>query len=119
MSDQQQARRRVLRDEAFAATAQWDLPDLVGDSANQIELGLIARAEALRLIERDLITDEDHDGPRPAPWGTGPARQWWALTVLPAARAHTEAAWWVRRSPREALSWAIVLDPRGAGTQYR
>lgn len=109
-----QARRRVLRQEAFALTATWDLPDLEGESEGEIEVGLIARAEALRQVHRELVSDTAADGPRPAPWGTGPARQWWARTILPAAREHRDAAWWIRRSPREAVSWAIALDPGGA-----
>lgn len=114
MSAQQEARRRVLRDEAIAATTQWDLPDLDGDDA-EVELGLIARAEALRLIDRVLVAYEP-EGPRPAPWGTGPARQWWARVILPAAREHTTAAWWIRRTPRNARAWAVALDPRGAAS---
>ncbi len=116
MSDEKkrQARRRVLRREAFALTATWDLPDLEGETDSEIELGLIARAEALRLVERDLVADTEDGAPRRAPWGTGPARQWWARTALPAAREHRDASWWIRRSPREAVSWAIALDPGGA-----
>ncbi|GAB4097641.1 hypothetical protein GCM10028787_31160 [Brachybacterium horti] len=95
-------------------TARLDLPDLHGESGGEVEVGLIARAEALRLIESALVADDQGSGPRPAPWGTGPARQWWVRTVLPAAREHTGATWWIRRAPREALSWAIALDPRGA-----
>lgn len=116
MSDEKkrQARRRVLRREAFALTATWDLPDLEGETDSEIELGLIVRAEALRLVERDLVADTEDGAPRRAPWGTGPARQWWARTALPAAREHRDASWWIRRSPREAVSWAIALDPGGA-----
>lgn len=115
MSDaEQQARRRILRREAFALTAAWDLPDLEGESDGEVELGLIARAEALRVIDRELVADTEVEGPRPAPWGTGPARQWWARTILPSAREHQDASWWIRRSPREAVSWAIALDPGGA-----
>lgn len=111
---EQEARRRVLREAAWAAAAEWELPDLGGESDAEIEMGLIVRAEALRAIARELVTDTDELGLRPAPWGTGPARQWWARVVLPAAREHRTASWWVRRSPREAMSWAIVLDPAGA-----
>ena len=116
-AEQRQARRRVLRQEAFRLTATWDLPDLEGESDSEIELGLIARAEALRLVERELVADAEAGGPRSAPWGTGPARQWWARTVLPAAREHRDASWWIRRSPREAVSWAIALDPGGASRE--
>lgn len=115
-ADRQRARRRVLRDDAFAVSAQWDLPDLEGDSRAEVDLGMIVRAEALRLIDREFVADGE-DGPRAAPFGSGPARQWWARTVLPAAREHAGASWWIRRSPREALPWAIALDPGGASQE--
>lgn len=115
MTSSNQARRRVMREEAYAASARWELPDLEGESAGRVELGVIARAEALGAVFRELVADDPQVGPRAAPFGRAPALQWWELTVLPAARAHDDAGWWIRRSPREAISWAVVLDPEGAG----
>lgn len=109
----QEAAFRQALDDAWGRQIRWDLPDLTGTERVQI-VGTLIRDRALTLIQDDLVSPQSQRARR-APWGEQWARDWFDATVLPAARLRSEGGWWVRRAPREALSWAIVIDPEGAG----
>lgn len=111
------AMRRALT-EAWERQVGWSLPDLVSPEDRGEMVATLVRDRALTLIESELV-GLNKQRARRAPWGDHWAQNWWEQVILPAARDRVEAGWWLRRSPREALSWAIVLDPIGAGEAGR
>lgn len=111
--ERETAMRTAIR-EAHARAVEWELPDLVGVDARAEVVGLLVRDRALVIVERDLV-DVGAARRRRSPFSSQWAVQWWYGTALPAARERVDAAWWMRRAPREALSWAIALDPEAAG----
>lgn len=111
-----EARRAALLravEEGYRAQVRWELPDLEADSDTDEVRAFLYRHRALTLIEQELVAP-DALRRRRQPFGEEWATEWWRDSILPAARRHSRASWWLNRAPRRALSWAIALDPAGA-----
>lgn len=110
----QEAALRAAIAEAHSRSVELSLPVLEGETSRAEIVGLLVRDRALTLIERDLVSPTALRR-RKAPFTDERAVDWWAGTLLPLARTRTEAAWWLRRAPRDAIQWAITLDSENAG----
>ncbi|UEJ82745.1 hypothetical protein Bra3105_18275 [Brachybacterium halotolerans subsp. kimchii] len=105
---------RASLDAAWERQIRWDLPDLDGPTERAVIMGTLVRDRALTLILEELVGAAARRRRR-APWGDLWAGPWFENVVLVEARTRTTEGWWTRRAPRTGWSWAIALDPEGAG----